>query len=192
MSKETWTEPQASWVPLKTAVFKFGIFDDASASSEEQLSATTSEMRTSGNRSLAELTNLVKEKCGASSVVIDPMTATFTILFPEGDARKFTGPPWYLLALALPGYRRSDRGGLVQIDAARFRSGDCDRNNCAVCALSHCLTTFSATACIRLASAYSGRLEPGGSEGYRQHVLLDHPRGPHVDERPITGSKREL
>jgi hypothetical protein len=59
MSKETWTEPQASWVPLKTAVFKFGIFDDASASSEEQLSATTSEMRTSGNRSLTELTNLV-------------------------------------------------------------------------------------------------------------------------------------
>jgi hypothetical protein len=87
MSKETWTEPQASWVPLKTAVFKFGIFDDASASSEDQIPAM----------SLAELTNVLEERCGASSAAIDASTATLTILFSDGRTRSFIGTPWKLL-----------------------------------------------------------------------------------------------
>jgi hypothetical protein len=87
MSMETWTEPQASWVPLKTAVFKFGISEEASASSEDQIPAM----------SIAELTNVLKEKCGASSAAIDVSTATLSILFSDGRTRSVIGTPWKLL-----------------------------------------------------------------------------------------------
>jgi hypothetical protein len=78
MLKETWTEPQPGWVPLNSAVFKFGISEEASFSSED-------------------LTNILKEKCGASSAAIDPSTATLSILFSDGLRRSFIGEPWKLL-----------------------------------------------------------------------------------------------
>jgi hypothetical protein len=101
MSKKKWAEPEAEWVPLKPAVFRFGISEVAASdlSSEQLFELREAETRASEIEflSLVQLTKILKDKSGASYAEIDPSSATFSVLFSEGSPRRLAGTPWELL-----------------------------------------------------------------------------------------------
>jgi hypothetical protein len=97
-----WPEPQADWLPLARAVFKFGVGDDQGANAPhkkplvEMTEAELAQLAESGARetSLGELTKMLEEKTGADEVEIHPDRGTFWFSF---GAWSYGGPPWVLL-----------------------------------------------------------------------------------------------
>jgi hypothetical protein len=114
LPKKQRAEPHASWVPLRQAVFKFGMtaddeaaaihekpfreFDE-SASSLELLRQMTIEAEESASVpfSRLQLAKMLLEKSGAHRVVIDPTASTFSFDFGSSSTA-YAGTPWAILA----------------------------------------------------------------------------------------------
>jgi hypothetical protein len=99
-----WTEPEAEWVPLKQAIFRFGVADAENGTASDLSNAQLYELKEAeigvsviALLSLAQLTEVLKDKSGASTAAIDVPTSTFSIHFAEGRTRSFKGAPWELL-----------------------------------------------------------------------------------------------
>jgi hypothetical protein len=96
-----WREPQADWLPLGKAVFRFGVACDGNfnATNEEPL-LIESEMAEGGVRpfTLGELAEVLKQNAGADDAEIDTIKGTFSFVFhsPRG-ASMMGGPPWATL-----------------------------------------------------------------------------------------------
>jgi hypothetical protein len=117
VSKE-WEDPEPDWVPLRQAVFKFGMTaDDDSAGiydkplpglsefkalSPELLRQAAIEFEASATApfSRRQLTKMLMEKSGAHIAEIDPITLTFSFVFKDTALRGATacgGPRWVIL-----------------------------------------------------------------------------------------------
>ena len=78
-------EPEPNWMPLRQAVFTFGIAEDRRASKLRDKPF-----------SLRELTRTLEEKSGAQEAKIDRAASNFSFEFvrDEGGVQVFFGPPW--------------------------------------------------------------------------------------------------
>jgi hypothetical protein len=120
-----WPEAQAGWIPLRQAVFKFGMTEDDEAASIHDkpflgLSKDIFEQPDSLHQKLKnreandaeiakrattpfsrrQLTKMLKENSGAHSAEIEPTTLTFSFDFTDPSRRGstgFGGPPWSIL-----------------------------------------------------------------------------------------------
>jgi hypothetical protein len=104
LSKKKWAQPEADWVPLKQAVFRFGVTEDSNSTNfpdkpfHELTEAEIAE--SSGSPSaLGELTKMLKERTGAYEAKIDLDKCTFSFSFHSagGGASCMGGPPWTIL-----------------------------------------------------------------------------------------------
>jgi hypothetical protein len=94
-------EPEPNWMPLRQAVFTFGIAEDGRASELRDkpfYDLTEAEVVeiTAIPSSLRELTSTLKEKSGAQEAKIDRARSSFSLVFvrDEGGVEMFFGPPW--------------------------------------------------------------------------------------------------
>jgi hypothetical protein len=107
LPQKRWVKPEADWVPLKQAVFRYAIADpaDSDLSDEQVIDLTEAKIVTLNPMflSLAQLTKMLKDKSGAIHAEIDRSTSTFSFLFPEDrrplpkGRRPRIGTPWELL-----------------------------------------------------------------------------------------------
>jgi hypothetical protein len=91
LTKKRWAEPKANWLPLRQAVFTFGMAaDDAAA---DLIGSTP--VRHPTPFSTRQLTQMLADRSGASKAEIDPIGSTF--LFSFGAKGVFGGPPWAIV-----------------------------------------------------------------------------------------------
>jgi hypothetical protein len=95
--------PQSHWVPLGRAVVAFTITgstrNDPEAKNLRHLTNSQIGEEGSEGASLSKITDFLKERTGAESVVIDPETGTFQFAFVEASqgAETFGASPWTFL-----------------------------------------------------------------------------------------------
>jgi hypothetical protein len=85
-STRHWPEPQADWLPISQAVFRFGLAVNGGSSAaygKPLHECTESEIVESSTQplSLTELTKMLKEKTNALEVEIDPVKGIFSFSF---------------------------------------------------------------------------------------------------------------
>lgn len=127
VSDKQWAEPQDNWMPLRQAVFVFGMTEDEKAPAihdqpilglseddfdpesrrrelSKKLESETNDSeiaeRATAPFSRRQLTKMLQGKSGAHSAEIDPNTSTFLFDFrnASGGATSSTfGPPWAFL-----------------------------------------------------------------------------------------------
>jgi len=95
-------EPAADWVPLRKAVFTFGVAADDTAADlfDKPLDTLTNAeiAAISDKPSIRRLTRMLKEESGATGVNIDTDALIFSFLFVDNGATSFGGPPWAILS----------------------------------------------------------------------------------------------
>jgi hypothetical protein len=100
MSKKQWLRPEADWLPIRQAVFIFGVAEgrtDADFYDKPFDKLTQAEIVESSISpfSLRQLTTILEQKSGAHKAEINPTTGTFSFEF--ADKRVEGGPPWAIL-----------------------------------------------------------------------------------------------
>jgi hypothetical protein len=118
LSKNRSAKPHSNWLPLRQAVFRFGMTEDDEAAaihdkpllcpsefkeiaeSSALLHQTTIDIEESANPpfSMHQLTKKLLEISGAHKVEIDPITSTFSFVFSHTPFVAFGGTPWGILA----------------------------------------------------------------------------------------------
>ena len=87
------SKPKAGWLLLPTAVFRFGVADEADAIANN---SSNNEVMEATVMSLPQLHAILKEASGATRVEIDPAQCTFVFQFSHRGST-WGGPPWGLL-----------------------------------------------------------------------------------------------
>ena len=89
------SKPKAGWLLLPTAVFRFGVADEADAIANN---SSNNEVMEATVMSLPQLHAILKEASGATRVEIDPAQCTFVFQFSHRGST-WGGPPWGLLKI---------------------------------------------------------------------------------------------
>ena len=87
------SKPKAGWLLLPTAVFRFGVADEADAIANN---SSNNKVMEATVMSLPQLHAILKEASGATRVEIDPAQCTFVFQFSHRGST-WGGPPWGLL-----------------------------------------------------------------------------------------------
>lgn len=100
MSKNEGAEPKVDWLPIRLAVFKFGIAEDDQVSGLQETTLdelSDSEIKNLGPMlySRSQLTRLLEAKSGANTVTIDTTFGKFS--FQLADGSTIAGTPWAIL-----------------------------------------------------------------------------------------------
>ena len=103
MSKNEGAEPKVDWLPIRLAVFKFGMADDDQVSGLQEKpldELSDSEINNLGPMlySRSQLTRLLEAKSGANTATIDTTFGKFS--FQLADGSTIAGTPWAILRVS--------------------------------------------------------------------------------------------
>jgi hypothetical protein len=103
LSRNQRVKPAADWLPLREAVFIFGVaaddmttdvddkpFDTSTDAETREIDATPSLIR--------RLTQMLEEKSGATRAEIDSSASIFSFFFDDNGSMSISGPPWTILS----------------------------------------------------------------------------------------------